>query len=97
VGVQSATLAAEPVFATPPPPPPPGIPAAKWAAQNTHLLPIDSRPIAPPLKPQEERLASASPIASGPVPTGPELSVATELSVPVADPWSEKIVIDREG
>jgi ubiquitin-protein ligase len=70
--------------------------AAKWAAQNTYLLPIDSRPIAPPLKRQEETLASASPIASGPVPTGPELSVATELSVPVADPWSEKIVIDHE-
>src|ERR1700757_3098302 len=25
--------------------------AAKWAAQNAHLLPIDPRPIAPPLEP----------------------------------------------
>src|SRR5215831_17615652 len=24
--------------------------AAKWAAQNSHLLPVDSRPIAPPFK-----------------------------------------------
>src|SRR5258706_7663476 len=30
--------------------------AAKWAAQNSQLLPIDSRPIAPPL----EQLASRS-------------------------------------
>src|ERR1043165_9503528 len=35
--------------------------AAKWAAQNTHLLPIDPRPIAPPLtQPKAEPATSVS-------------------------------------
>src|SRR5215470_4350003 len=38
--------------------------AAKWAAQNLHLLPIDPRPIAPPL---EQPVAEAV-IASPPLP-----------------------------
>src|SRR3954464_12921058 len=38
--------------------------AAKWAAQNASLLPVDPRPIAPPLdQPVEESSSSISPIA----------------------------------
>lgn len=70
--------------------------AAKWAAQNTDLLPIDARPIAPPLK-QQEQESSAPSEGLGAVALGRELSVATELPVPVPDPWSEKIVIESKG
>jgi ubiquitin-protein ligase len=67
--------------------------AAKWAAQNSHLLPIDPRPVAPPLKdgtttqaPKTEELA-------------PVLSSTSEVppAVATADPWSEKIVIGPEN
>ena len=71
--------------------------AAKWAAQNSHLLPIDARPIAPPLKRQEQEAPALAEGSLSPAAPQPELSIATELSVPVADPWSEKIVIEREG
>src|SRR5690349_17067430 len=42
--------------------------AAKWAAQNSHLLPVDPRPIAPPLEhvagePAQEVPASTTPAA----------------------------------
>ena len=62
--------------------------AAKWAAQNAHLLPIDSRSISPPATVPEE---SAPPVeaprvetVAPPVDSGPGDS---------PDPWSEKIVI----
>lgn len=71
--------------------------AAKWAAQNSHLLPIDARPIAPPLKRLEQEAPALAEGSLSPAAPQPELSIATELSVPVADPWSEKIVIEREG
>jgi len=70
--------------------------AAKWAAQNTDLLPIDPRPIAPPLKRQEPE-PSAVGEGSGPVALGQENRVATELSVSMLDPWSEKIIIESKG
>jgi ubiquitin-protein ligase len=35
--------------------------AAKWAEQNKHLLPIDPRPIAPPLKVLEQQANSTGP------------------------------------
>jgi hypothetical protein len=65
--------------------------AAKWAAQNSHLLPIDPRPVAPPLKDP----------ASTQVPEREELSSAPEMPVSDvpsqgADPWSSKIVITPE-
>ena len=37
--------------------------AAKWAAQNAHLLPIDARAIAPPGKDSEEKLSAHSGVA----------------------------------
>ena len=62
--------------------------AAKWAAQNPHLLPVDPRNIAPPLVGSQEGIAA---VASTPA-TG--LSTAP-AAPPTAtdDPWSQKIVI----
>lgn len=69
--------------------------AAKWAAQNPGLLPVDPRPIAPPLdQPVEE--------PSLPTSSAPQ-SVATPILQPLPDtassapqsedPWEKKIVI----
>jgi len=79
--------------------------AAKWAAQNRQLLPVDPRPIAPPLDRPEVNIASppaaAAPQAAAasapaaPVPAAP----APTQSAPAAsaqsdeDPWNQKIVI----
>jgi ubiquitin-protein ligase len=64
--------------------------AAKWAAQNSHLLPIDPRPVAPPFKDP----------ASAPVPEREESSAPVPLLSDVpsqgTDPWSRKIVIAPE-
>jgi hypothetical protein len=73
--------------------------AAKWAAQNSHLLPVDPRPIAPPLEqaavePASEAptpAASAAPQAMGAIPQPP---VQSPSSAPGSeDPWDQKIVI----
>ncbi|MBZ5529967.1 MAG: hypothetical protein LAO20_00925 [Acidobacteriia bacterium] len=63
--------------------------AAKWAAQNPQLLPVDARPIAPPLV-----QTAPDPQVSQPLPqassTGvPEPQAGTESP----DPWNGKIVI----
>lgn len=70
--------------------------AAKWAAQNSHLLPVDSRAIAPPLDGQKTEPAPLPPplaqVASAVVGT-------ISQSQPAADshadnnPWDQKIVI----
>jgi ubiquitin-protein ligase len=63
--------------------------AAKWAAQNVHLLPIDSSNISPAGL-NEEKVEAVQQIA------GPEAqAVAAAASVPVTEPdaWSTKIVI----
>lgn len=63
--------------------------AAKWAAQNPQLLPVDPQPIAPPLmqtapEPQlSQPLPPASPTAVPEPDAGPE----------TPDPWNGKIVI----
>jgi ubiquitin-protein ligase len=54
--------------------------AAKWAAQNHHLLPVDSRDLAPPSSTEE-----AAPTAAAQA-KGDSATVAS-------DPWEEKIVI----
>jgi ubiquitin-protein ligase len=60
--------------------------AAKWAAQNANLLPIDTRNIAPPSGAAEEVSAPAD------VPT---ISQAENAPVaPSGDPWSQKISLD---
>ncbi|MGA8775888.1 MAG: ubiquitin-conjugating enzyme E2 [Terriglobales bacterium] len=63
--------------------------AAKWAMQHSKMLPIDSRPIAPPLHkesaaaPQPQEIVAAS-------------QSLISLPEPSADPWSEKIVVTPE-
>jgi ubiquitin-protein ligase len=65
--------------------------AAKWAAQNSQLLPIDPRPVAPPLKNGEP--AKAVPMEESlPVEQSP---VESPINLP--DPWSGKIVIGPES
>lgn len=68
--------------------------AARWAAEHAHLLPVDSREIAPP---QRETVAPPPPPLA-PVPlAGPESprnlqdKDADELAI--EDPWHGKIVI----
>src|SRR5262245_12446611 len=72
--------------------------AATWAAQNPHLLPVDPRPIAPPL---ESETSAASPTeaaaqppeaSSAATPPPPEPKLAASGS-PDGDPWEQKIVI----
>src|SRR5437879_4148219 len=61
--------------------------AAKWAAQNTHLLPIDPRPVAPPLK--DEAYAEAKPVDGA----SPVVESVSDASAQGAGPWSGKIVL----
>lgn len=66
--------------------------AAKWAAQNPQLLPVDPQSIAPPLRSGEQEAAvAAAPSALQPpaIPSAP--SPAPQLQQ--EDPWSQKIVI----
>jgi ubiquitin-protein ligase len=74
--------------------------AAKWAAQNTQLLPVDPRPIAPPLDQPEVNLASPAPAAAPQTPAAPAPTATAPMeSAPPAsaasgpDPWNQKIVI----
>ena len=64
--------------------------AAKWAAQNTRLLPVDPRPIAPPLDQPAPEVVIAPP-ASQPAAAAP-LPAASPAS-DGEDPWKQKIVI----
>jgi len=82
--------------------------AAKWAAQNTHLLPVDPRPVAPPLE-GSASAAAAAVAAPGPAPRvgtpvpAPEATTPLPPPQPVEprpaaapdseDPWTQKIVI----
>ncbi len=70
--------------------------AAKWAAQNSHLLPVDSRAIAPPLDGQQTEPAPLPP----PLEQAATAVVGTiSQSQPAAEshadnnPWDQKIVI----
>jgi len=61
--------------------------AAKWAAQNTNLLPIDSRSISPPLEKTQQDAPAIPAVASGLPPT------SEAPPTPPADPWTQKISI----
>ena len=65
--------------------------AAKWAAQNTSLLPIDSRSIAPPSDTSEKPGASTLDVQLQPATTEP--ARIEPPSAPSSDPWSQKISI----
>jgi ubiquitin-protein ligase len=78
--------------------------AAKWAAQNASLLPIDTRAIAPPSGDETEielSLAETSISPSGFEPSPPPISAnlvpVDSASDPQSDPWSDKIVIDTQN
>jgi ubiquitin-protein ligase len=62
--------------------------AAKWAAQNTKLLPIDPRSVAPP-----SENVSATPQAAEPVAEKTEESTPPSAPNAPVDPWNEKISI----
>src|SRR5277367_3746609 len=77
--------------------------AAKWAAQNTKLLPIDARSVAPPS--ENGGSSVAAPVSDAGVPTTPRapepVPQQTDQPTPApnapvetpADPWNEKISI----
>ena len=73
--------------------------AAKWAAQNATLLPIDSRSVSPPTTPNPAEttagpaLIPSQPVVSPDVPSAAP-AVETPSNLPASekqDPWSEKI------
>lgn len=77
--------------------------AAKWADQNSQLLPIDNRAIAPPIQtveePEEQQpvMQKQETIQSElPVPP-PVQTVVPEETEQSSDPWGEKIVIETLG
>src|SRR5262249_54524069 len=70
--------------------------AAKWAGQNSHLLPIDARPVAPPFK--NARLdAPKSESSTATIATTPIIATTPNPADPGGDPWGEKIVIGSES
>ncbi|HEY3768784.1 MAG TPA: ubiquitin-conjugating enzyme E2 [Candidatus Angelobacter sp.] len=72
--------------------------AAKWAAQNAQLLPVDSRAISPPLEGQPAETAEAT---TPPPPEQQAPPLAAEAMPPVQpgeppqneNPWEQKIII----
>jgi tetratricopeptide (TPR) repeat protein len=64
--------------------------AAKWAAQNSHLLPIDPRPVAPPLNGEPKTPASLQ--GEEPV----RAQMVPDIFTPTENHWSQKIVITPE-
>ncbi len=74
--------------------------AAKWAAQNSHLLPVDSRPIAPPLDDVAAKVSVAAVVTAQPaaLPSQPLIAPsqphqAASPTTGDSDPWDQKIVI----
>jgi hypothetical protein len=65
--------------------------AAKWAAQNTNLLPVDARSVAPPVRSGEETMAAAAG-AQLQSQSMPSQSMPSETPQPVPDdPWAQKV------
>jgi ubiquitin-protein ligase len=63
--------------------------AAKWAAQNSQLLPVDPRPIAPPLV--EPASAGATPTPPVPEASTPQVAPPAPVSPPITETKSEPI------
>lgn len=66
--------------------------AAKWAAQNTQLLPVDAQPVAPPLSADNVSTATQAATASQEPATAPRVETP-DSAADHSDPWSGKIVI----
>jgi ubiquitin-protein ligase len=71
--------------------------AARWAAEHAHLLPIDSREIAPPH--QEHPAMAPRPASAAPPPPPPPPPTAPSApdggdAALAGDPWQGKIVIE---
>jgi ubiquitin-protein ligase len=75
--------------------------AAKWAAQNAQLLPVDARGIAPPShdsapsQPADHESSPVAPAASATPFPAPSPVVMEPQIDPAPDPWDEKIVISE--
>jgi ubiquitin-protein ligase len=78
--------------------------AAKWAAQNASLLPIDARNVSPPAAAPEaatiaptggasEALPASEGVAPGNEPRVLPAAAAETPASPAPDPWSEKITL----
>jgi ubiquitin-protein ligase len=57
--------------------------AAKWAAQNSSLLPIDSRNISPPAAQPADAVSGAQSVAAAPAPLAP--TAASEIAAPSSE------------
>jgi formylglycine-generating enzyme required for sulfatase activity/ubiquitin-protein ligase len=71
--------------------------AAKWAAENVALLPVDTREVAPPLQSDDHIQVEPPIIVQLPpiidsLPPKPTVTPQEE-----SDPWKDKVVIDIEG
>jgi ubiquitin-protein ligase len=68
--------------------------AAKWAAQHTNLLPVDSRTIAPPLRQADPQSPAPAGVAAPCEAPAVGSLVANEAAPPQSDPWSKKITVE---
>jgi ubiquitin-protein ligase len=62
--------------------------AAKWAAQNTNLLPVDARSVAPPVRSGEDTMVAAAGAQSQ---STPSQSTPSETPIVPNDPWAQKV------
>ena len=67
--------------------------AAKWAAQNAHLLPVDSQPVAPPVDHQQTAPQAAQPASPAFAPASPGEVIKPQAAEAAGDPWAGKIII----
>ncbi|HST13046.1 MAG TPA: ubiquitin-conjugating enzyme E2 [Terriglobales bacterium] len=65
--------------------------AAKWAAQNANLLPVDPRTIAPPGEREEQPATPAPEVVATMMPLPQPSQAQPEVA---EDPWGGKIVIE---
>jgi ubiquitin-protein ligase len=77
--------------------------AAKWAAQNAHLLPVDARPVAPPLAGDEApttpavelppQAATPPPLSQISAPVSPVEPKPADSNAASEDPWAQKKIV----
>ena len=69
--------------------------AAKWAAQNSSLLPIDARNISPPAAQPAEAASAAQSVIAGPASPAP--AVASEIAAPSQEAVNHTPAISSEA